>query len=139
MAFLIDITDPRFSIPENSDVIEFIRRANPFAHTDVGSILFDLAKEIDGISAYRPSPSSCAYVVLHDNANRIFAIAYGQQGLAFRLDGSDHAEALDDVGDHSNDIGPDWVRLDPWCPRPFKGVNPRLLMWAKRASADAKT
>lgn len=139
MAYLIDVTDSRFFIPGNEDVIEFIRRANPFAHSDVGSILFDLAKELTGVHAYCPAPSSFAYVVLHDDANRIFAIAYVQRELAIKLSGADYLEAMDDDGDHFNNIGPDWVRLDPWCPPPFKGVNPRLLVWAERALAGAET
>ena len=83
--FLIDLTDPRFVIPDNADVIAFIRRVNPFAHSDVGSLLFDLATHIDGARAYCPLPQSYAYVVLHTAEYRIFAIAYGQRGLAVRL------------------------------------------------------
>ena len=55
--FLIELTDPRFQIADNADVIEFIRRVNPFAHSDVGSMLFDLGKEIPGAHAYCPVPS----------------------------------------------------------------------------------
>ena len=33
--FLIDVTDARFFTPENADVLAFIRRGNPFAHSDV--------------------------------------------------------------------------------------------------------
>ena len=43
--FLIDLTDARFSIPENEDVLGFIRRVNPFAHSDVGTVLFELGPQ----------------------------------------------------------------------------------------------
>jgi hypothetical protein len=112
--FLIDLTDPRFSIPENGDVLEFIRRTNPFAHTDVGGLLFDLRGELAGARAYCPAPASCAYVVLHTAADRIFAIAFGQRGLAFRIGGGARAEALADGAAPAPEIGPDWIRLDPW-------------------------
>ena len=60
--FLIDLTDQRFFTPENTDVIELIRRVNPFAHSDVGMIVFDCARAIEGVGAYRPSPASRAPV-----------------------------------------------------------------------------
>lgn len=46
------MTDPRFAIAGNEDVIEFIRRANPFAHSDAGSLQRGLA--------FRLAPSSRA-------------------------------------------------------------------------------
>jgi hypothetical protein len=112
--WLIDVTDPRFIIADNHDVIEFIRRANPFAHSDVGSLLLDLGKELDGASAYCPSYKQYAYVVLHTDASRIFAIAYGQRGLAFRLAPASQATAMKDGGTKAGDIGDDWVAFDPW-------------------------
>jgi hypothetical protein len=69
--FLIDLTDSRFHIAENEDVLEVVRRANPFAHSDVGSLLLDLGKQIPGARAYSPSYASYAYVVLHTDAWRI--------------------------------------------------------------------
>lgn len=112
--WLIDMTDPRFLVAANEDVIEFIRRANPFAHSDVGSLLLDLGKQLTGAHAYSPSYKQCAYVVLHTEASRIFAIAYGQRGLAFRLATSSYGDALADQGTAAADIGPDWVAFDPW-------------------------
>jgi hypothetical protein len=44
MTFLVDLTDERFKIPANLAVIEYIRRANPFAHSDIGAMLIQLAK-----------------------------------------------------------------------------------------------
>ena len=92
--FLIDVTDPRFLLAANDDIIGYIRRANPFAHSDVGSRLFGLAKRIPGAYAYCPSTSSMAYVVLHTAADRIFALAASQRMLAFKLAASARAEAM---------------------------------------------
>lgn len=140
MAFLIDITDPRFDLAENADVLAFIRRANPFAHTDVGSLLFALARAIPGAGAYCPAPASCAYVVLHTGADRIVAIAYGQRGLAFRLPAALHAAALADGGALAPEIGPDWVRFDPWDLRRTNAQrDPWLRRWAEQAVEHAHT
>ena len=133
--FLIDLTDARFFTPENTDVIEFIRRVNPFAHTDVGTIVFDCADAIDGAGAYCPLPSSCAYVVLHTPSSRIVAIAYGQRGLAVRLGAAAQAEAIAAGGRAKVDIGADWVEIDPW-PTSRAPMQPSACAWMTRAYAD---
>jgi len=130
--FLIDVTDPRFQTTQNADVIEFIRRTNPFAHSDVGSIVFELAKEIPGAHAYCPSPRNCAYVVLHDEALRIVAIAFGQRAVGLRLAPSWIDSAVADGASPAPEIGSEWVTFDPW------DVNDRDRMhkiraWTERA------
>src|SRR5574337_70743 len=96
--FLIDLTDERFKTPQNAAVILFIDRVNPFAHSDVGDRLLDSARQLLGVRDYCPAPANCAYLVLHTAANRIFAIAYGQRGLAYRLPRKDISEAMADGG-----------------------------------------
>ena len=85
MTLLIDLTDERFKIPANRAVIEYIRRENPFAHSDIGDMLIRLGKLVPGAQYYCPSFSSLAYVVLHTKANVIFAIAIGMLKIDFRL------------------------------------------------------
>lgn len=135
--FLIDVTDARFVIPENSDVIEFIRKTNPFAHSDVGSVLFELGKTTAGAHAYCPVPSAYSYVVLHTDANRIFAIAFGMRGLAFRVGESALGEALGDAGVTAAEVGHDWVRFEPWGRESREIVRARLRKWCARACAAA--
>lgn len=135
--FLIDVTDARFSIPENAGVIEFIRKTNPFAHSDVGSVLFELGKVTPGAHAYCPVPSAYSYVVLHTDANRIFAVAFGMRGLAFRLAESELSEALADSGVAAPDIGADWVRFEPWSREARDLTRARLGKWCGRACAAA--
>jgi len=136
--WLIDMTDPRFIVAGNEDVIGFIRRVNPFAHSDVGSLLLDLGKKLDGAHAYSPSYKQYAYVVLHTDASRVFAIAYGQRGLAFRLSPSSYAAALADDGSPAEDIGCDWVKFDPWNPNVSTvELHARLERWSAQAFADA--
>jgi len=100
--------------PENRDVIEFIRRTNPYAHSDVGDFLIRCARTLEGVSYYSPSFASCFYVFLHTKTNRIFAMAFGQRGLAFRLPHTRIPEALSDRGVSTPDIGEDWVQFNPW-------------------------
>ncbi len=134
MVTLIDVTDPRFSTAENSDVLAFVRRTNPFAHSDVGSVLLSLGKAIPGAHAYCPSFKSCAYVVLHSESSRIFAIAYGQRGLAFRLAPASRERALADGGTAAAEIGPDWVAFAAWGSAEQRT---RLERWSAQAMADA--
>lgn len=134
---LIELTDPRFAIDDNADVMEFIRRVNPFAHSDVGSVLFELGKEISGAHAYCPVPSVCSYVVLHTDANRIFAIAFGMSGLAFRLGSNDEMAALSDGGVRAADIGAGWMRFEPWGSDSRAVTEGRLRRWCARAHANA--
>ncbi|HEX7018802.1 MAG TPA: hypothetical protein VF159_02240 [Gemmatimonadaceae bacterium] len=138
MAFMIDLTDQRLQIAANEDVIDFVRRTSPSAHGDVGSLLLSLGKEIPGARGYCPSYRSFAYVVLHTEADRIFAIAYGQRGLAFRINEPARAAAIADGGEPDPDVGADWVRFDPFDPHAKAGMRERLGRWCRQAFADAQ-
>ena len=135
--FLIDVTDPRFFIAANGDVIDFIRRTNPFAHSDVGIRLLELGKELPGSHAYCPSYGSCAYVVLYNDANQIFGIAYGQQGLALRLAPPSYAAALEDGGAPAPNSGADWLSFAAYDMRGATGTLERLRRWSAQALSDA--
>jgi hypothetical protein len=134
--FLIDLTDQHFFTPENADVLAFIRRVNPFAHSDVGAIVFECARQLDGARAYCPSAASCAYVVLHTASHRIAAIAYDQRGLAVRLGAQARAEAIAAGNALAPAIGADWVTIDPW-PKDRAPAQPSARDWMARAYGDA--
>jgi len=114
MTYLVDITEARFKIAANQAVIDFIRRVNPFAHSDLGSKLIELAKETAGARHYCPAFSSCAYVVLHTDSNVIFAIAFGMRDLAFRLRLDGVRDALARGLGQASQIGDDWLCLSPF-------------------------
>ena len=108
MSRLIDITDRRFWIPVNVAVIDHIREANPFAHSDLGQKLIDLGRDSPGASVYCPNFKAYAYVLLHDADSRVFAFAGGMRDLSFRLPPAMHGEVLDgDLGRRSR-IGGEW-------------------------------
>jgi hypothetical protein len=137
--YLIDLTDARFFGVENQEVIEFVRRVNPFAHTDVGAVLLELRDDIAGAHAYSPSYASCAYVVLHTDSNRIFGIAFDMRGLAFRLDERDRAAALRDGGVLAPAIGPSWVSFSPFDAHGTSGASVPLRRWCTRAFDTARS
>ena len=112
MPFLIDLTDERFKIPANHSIIEYIRRANPFAHSDLGDMLIKHAKRITGAHYYCPNFSACAYVALHTDGNLICAIASGMLKFTFRLPPNVVSQAVADGTGEYSDIGSDWLSVD---------------------------
>jgi hypothetical protein len=139
MSFLIDLTDERFKIPANQAVVEYIRRENPFAHSDIGTVLIRLAKLVPGVQYYCPSFSSLAYVVLHTEVNLIFAIAIGMLKIDFRLSPALVSEAIGIGEAEHSDIGADWLSVRPF-PRgePRDVVDARLKRWCEAASRYAR-
>jgi hypothetical protein len=131
---LIDLTDAKFMIPANQAVVDFIRRASPFAHSDIGSKLIELGAAIPGAVAYCPDYKSCAYVVLHDDANVIFAIAEGMRLLSFRLPEDMQDAAIAD-GAAPSRIGDDWVSVaafDKSAPDRAKELSAAAYRYARR-------
>jgi hypothetical protein len=79
-------------------------------------------------------------VVLHTDAWQIFAIAFGQRGLAFRLAPASGAAALADGGVDASDIGSGWVSFDPWDPHISGAVKrARLERWCAQGFADVNS
>jgi len=109
MSRLIDMTDQRFWIPINAAVIDHIRQANPSAHSDLGDMLAGLGRALPGASVYCPNYKICAYVVLHDADNRIFAFAGGMRDLSFRLPQALVGEALEKDHGQQSRIAGDWL------------------------------
>ena len=130
--------DERFRIPENRAVLEFIERVNPSAHDDVATALTESAKGMSDVRRYCPAVHSYAYVVLHTQGNRIFGIAFGQRGLAYRLSPERIPEAIAEGGEVYPVIGDDWVMLEPWLPDERLEVTfERLKRWCKIAHDHA--
>jgi hypothetical protein len=136
VAFLIDVTEERFKIPANRAVIEFIRRANPFAHSDIGDLLIKLVKRIPNTHYYCPSFRSCAYVVAHTKADVIFAIACGMLSIEFRLPAPLVTGAIADGSGKASPIGDDWLSVIPFPKGLAASANDaRLMHWCEAAHA----
>lgn len=106
--------EAKFRIAENEDVLAFIERENPSAHDNVASVLTDSANGLPDVQWYCPDVHAYAYMVLHTRDNRIFALAFGMNGLAYRVPPKMIPEALANCGSACSDIGADWVLIAPW-------------------------
>lgn len=112
MTTLIELTDDAFKIPPNAAVMEYVRRENPFAHSNVGARLVRLGRGTAGAQHYCPDFHSCAYVALHTEAKVIFAIAFGMRQIALRLPPSARAEAVAEGAVACPAIGDEWLSFD---------------------------
>ncbi len=112
MTTLIDLTDDAFKIPANAAVMAYVRRENPFAHSNVGARLVRLGRGTAGARHYCPDFHSYAFVVLHTEAKVIFAIAFGMRQIALRLPAAARAEAVAEGAAPCPAIGEDWVAFD---------------------------
>ncbi len=124
----------KFRIAENEDVLAFIERENPSAHDDVASVLTASAEGLPDVQWYCPDALSYAFMVLHTRDNRIFAIAFGMSGLAYRVPPKQIPEAAAEGGSPCSQIGADWILLAPW-PRGAapQAAAPNLRHWSKIA------
>lgn len=88
--------------------------ANPMlsAHDDVASALARSAQGLSDVESYCPNPQSYAYAALH-SGGRIFGLAFGASGLAFRIPAPLREAALA-VGARPSEIGGDWMEFEPW-------------------------
>jgi hypothetical protein len=132
MTRFIDMTDVKLKIPANTAVMDYIGRANPFAHSDLGTRLIELGKSMTGVHVYCPDYKAYAFVVLHTDANVIFATAWGMSKIAFRV--PKNAEALAD-GAARSELGDDWLAFAAFPP----GDGKVLEIWAEAALRHAQT
>lgn len=107
--------DDRFRIADNQAIVAFILcHPTLSAHDEVADALTSSARGMSDVRYYCPNVHAYAYVVLHTRSHRIFAIAFGQSALAYRLPRERLADALVEGGRVYPDIGDDWVIFDPW-------------------------
>jgi len=106
--------DEGFYTDANAEVLRFVRRVNPSAHSDVADELTRAGAGIPGVRPYCPDYARYAFVALHLQDLTIVGIAFGTSGLAFRLPESRVTEALEDGGVIAVEIGQRWIRFAPW-------------------------
>lgn len=106
------------------------------AHPDLEERLQALAKGLRGglMTAYR------GYPVVVDGEGAVLAIATGTAGLLLRLPGGPARDAvLAHGGEPRPDLGPDWVRADPWLSDVPSAEGMALLRGWLAASLEAGT
>ena len=124
-------------IPWNADVMAFLERARPSAHSDVASELSLAARGLPGVRAFCPAPAGYAWVALHTPEGRVFGLAYGMKALALRLGPHDAVAALRDRGERAEEIGPGWIVFDPFLPDERSDATRARLARFCRAAFDA--
>jgi hypothetical protein len=131
------IIDQRFDTPANREVLRFLRDKNPSAHSDVADELVRSAAGIPGVEHYCPDPARYAFVVLHRRDQTILGLAWGQSALAFRLPGQRIPDATRDCGTVEAELGPTWVRFEPWKDHePLSESRGRLAHWCAVAAGE---
>jgi hypothetical protein len=129
------VIDEKFCIDANAAVLSFLRRRNPSAHSDVAEELSRAGASVPGVRSYCPDPAGYAFVALHLGDLTIIGLAFGQSGLAFRLPEDRVPEAIRDGGVVAAELGPAWVRFQPWTDREtLAGSRQRLARWCAVAA-----
>jgi hypothetical protein len=100
--------------------------------------LIKLSKLIPNTHYYCPSFASCAYLVLHTDANVIFAIALGMLSIGFHLPAAVVIDAVANGDGKVSPIGDDWLSVSPF-PRGLAASanDARLLQWCEAAHTYA--
>ncbi len=126
--------DRRFDIPENRDILSFIRNHNPSAHDEATSALQDAAEGLGDAAHYCPDLHAYAYMVLHTESNRIFGIAYGMSAIAFRLPPTHHASATAGGGKVDGGLGTEWFEFPAYrSDEPLAATRAQLRCWCNLA------
>jgi len=132
--------DERFSIPANASVLAFIRDRELSAHSDVAEELTRSGSGLSSVHTWCPDPPRYAFVVLHLEDGTIIGLAYGMSGLAFRLPEHRVEEALCEGGIKAEEIGPGWIRFEPWTPEEtLAQSHERLGRWCAVAADRSET
>jgi len=108
------VIDERFSTEANAEVLSFLRRVNPSAHSDVAEELHRAGADLPVVRYYCPDVARYAFAVLHLEDLTIVGLAFGMSALAFRLPEDRIPEALRGGGSLADELGSGWVRFEPW-------------------------
>jgi len=133
--------DNRLDTAVNRDVIAYLRRAQPSAHSDVAARLIDAIAGLSGAYWSCPDVQAYAYVAVCTPQHGIFGLAHGLSGLALRLARGEHARAIAEGARPLPEIGEDWLAvpdgqgfdLRVWC-RLAAGHLGRLAQGQPRAA-----
>ena len=106
--------DDRLDTPANADLMRYLRREHPSAHSDVAEALTAAAAGVAGVQTYCPDRDAYAFVALHLEDFTVIGPAFGMSGLALLIPEAARGDALRDGGAHAPDLGPGWVRFEPW-------------------------
>jgi len=106
------VIDDGFRTRTNAKVLPFLRDIS--AHSDVAEELTRAGATVSGVRSYCPDPARYAFVAIHLDDFTIIGLAFGLSGLAFRLPEEQVQEAIREGGAVAGELGPEWVRFEPW-------------------------
>lgn len=130
--------DRRFDMPENARVLAFLRANDPSAHSDVAEMLLRSAGEVPGVAHYCPDTDRYAFVILYLEDSTIIGLAYGQSGLVYRVPDDCIFEARRGGGRPAEELGPGWIRFEPWSDaETLEESRRRLAHWCSIAAGAA--
>lgn len=102
-----------FDTEQNTDVVAFLRRENPSAHSDIDE---ELGYAVSGLplQSFSPDRAQYAFVAWCLDNHTIVALAFGMNAIAFRLPESRISDAVRDGARIASEIGSGWVCFNPW-------------------------
>lgn len=125
-------------IPANAEVLAWLRREDPSAHSDVASELLDAARGLGPVRSFCPDPAGYKWVALADERNRIFALAFGMSAVAFRVGAEGEERALAEGAVEAPELGEGWVRFTAYRPEERREEGrARLRRWCRAAREAA--
>ena len=128
----------RFSKPGNSDAVQYLANHHPSAHSDLADELFTAAGPARANKFFCPNGSSYAYVLLHTDADVIYAVAIGMKQIAFRLPTVSLIAALAAGGEAAQVIGTNWISFPIFLRKSDISLErARLKHWCGIAAAHA--
>jgi len=134
MAWEITELQRRFSGNQNVEVVGFLTREHPSAHSDVTDELSKAAEGLPGVGWFCPDVQRYAYLVLHSKQDLIFGIAIGMSGLVLKLPADQNPAARLDGGEPRPEIGSGWICFNPFAsPTNMAGTRAKLRHWCRVA------
>ena len=128
----------RFNRPANRQVVDYLVRHHPSAHSDVTTEMLLAAEDIADKGVFCPDPQRFAYCLLHTPEGVIFALATGMSSLAFLLPADAIDEALAEGAQAWPELGKRWVSFYPFDPEvPTETMRERLQRWCRAARDHA--
>lgn len=102
--------------PENTGMIDFLKRHQPSAHSDIVDLLIQSAEDLPDVHFYCPDTDNYAYYVAHTSEGVMFAAAIGMSALMFKLPKQAVSGAVVKGAEIIEDIGEDWICFNPFWP-----------------------
>ena len=99
----------KFGIITNKEVLSFLKKGSPSAHSDLVDEFRLAAQSAPGVHFYCPDTSKYAFFATHLADYRIVALALGMRKIVFRLPKSLASDAVQNGGVLFPEIGPEWV------------------------------